>query len=341
MAARPEEAPAQAAHIPLWATTLPMAFVVLSLIALVLVPIFVGRRTRALWVEIANVAEPADFLVDRIQFALAREIAGVRGFLLTGEPGFLDLYAQAASEEAAAYQPLDEMAGRLGPDVVARLEQLQALTTQWHERADQLGRLEQPLGSAERVEAITFQQAYYREALDAAVALDGTIDRAVERRRAEIRAAERGELILTGALALIALAAVLVVSWLGWRLRRLTEHAEQRRLAVENLTQRRAALIRGLGHDLKNPLGAVDSYAQILEAGIKGDLPPEQRETIGRIRGATHAALNIINDLLELSRAEAGQLRIRPEPIELQTVVREAAEEYRHPLEQEIGRAHV
>jgi PAS domain S-box-containing protein len=109
----------------------------------------------------------------------------------------------------------------------------------------------------------------------------------------------------------------------------LVQESERRREELERLTESRARLMRGFSHDLKNPLGAADGYAQLLEDGIIDDLTDRQRESVGRIRRSLRSGLRLINDLLELARAEAGQIEIRHLPTDVRDAVREVAEEYR------------
>lgn len=106
------------------------------------------------------------------------------------------------------------------------------------------------------------------------------------------------------------------------------EESERRRRELERVMGSKARSIRGLSHDLKNPLGAVDGYAQLLEAGVQGELNPTQREWIGRIRASVRGMLDIIDDLLNLSGAEAGKLRIDIGLTDVAWVAREAAEEH-------------
>lgn len=111
--------------------------------------------------------------------------------------------------------------------------------------------------------------------------------------------------------------------------------AEFRREQVERLMESRSRLIRGFGHDLKNPLGAISGHADLLAAGIKGELAAEQKESIGRIRQAARSMLHLIEDLVDLSLAQAGELRIAPEDVDIAELVRETAEEHRAEAENE------
>ncbi|HEX2093722.1 MAG TPA: ATP-binding protein [Longimicrobiaceae bacterium] len=120
---------------------------------------------------------------------------------------------------------------------------------------------------------------------------------------------------------------------LAFRKIHLLEDSEKRREELERVTESRARLIRGFSHDLKNPLGAADGHAQLLQDEILGTLTERQRESVGRIRASIRSALVLINDLVELARAEAGQLELEPRPTDVREVARELAGDYRAQAE--------
>ncbi|HEY0839388.1 MAG TPA: ATP-binding protein, partial [Vulgatibacter sp.] len=102
---------------------------------------------------------------------------------------------------------------------------------------------------------------------------------------------------------------------------------------LERVTRSRARLIRGFSHDLKNPLAAADGFLQLLERSKREPLTAGQRERVEKVRRSLHAALDLIENLLELARAEGGGLEIERAPVDLGEVVAEAAEEYRAQAE--------
>ena len=105
--------------------------------------------------------------------------------------------------------------------------------------------------------------------------------------------------------------------------------AERRREELERVTESRARLMRGFSHDVKNPLGAADGYAQLLEDGIYGELPDTQRDSVKRIRRSIQRSLHLIHELLELARAESGQIELERIPCNVAGLVRESAEDFR------------
>ena len=104
--------------------------------------------------------------------------------------------------------------------------------------------------------------------------------------------------------------------------------ADRRHAEVERITESRTRLMRGFTHDVKNPLGAADGYAQLLEDGILGELSDKQRDSVARMRKAIHTSLNLINELLELARAEAGQLELELVDVDVAALAREAVDDF-------------
>jgi len=80
---------------------------------------------------------------------------------------------------------------------------------------------------------------------------------------------------------------------------------------------------------VKNPLGAADGFAALLEEGIGGELSEQQCKSVQRIRRSIKTSLQLIHDLLELARAEAGQIPIDRERTDVGAVVCEVAGDYR------------
>jgi PAS domain S-box-containing protein len=113
------------------------------------------------------------------------------------------------------------------------------------------------------------------------------------------------------------------------REREARAEADRRREEVERVTESRTRLMRGFTHDVKNPLGAADGYAQLLQDGILGELTDKQRESIDRIRGSIRTSLHLIQDLLELAKTEAGQLELERVPVDAAQLARDAAEDFR------------
>jgi len=104
---------------------------------------------------------------------------------------------------------------------------------------------------------------------------------------------------------------------------------------TEDVTERKAIaashqrLLRGFTHDVKNPLGAADGYLSLLEIGVYGELPAKQLDTISRARRSIRAGLKLVSQLLEIERAEAGELSVDRERVDLGTLASDCVDDFR------------
>jgi signal transduction histidine kinase len=311
-----------------WSGILPSSFVILALAALLVTPLVVRQRVERLRQEVEEVAEPARALLVEAQFLLARQSAALRGFLITGEPGELDQYARFSARERQIYPELEVHAASLSPELLTAAVELRTLSEQWHRRiaAEELAMAEQPAAAFDAL----LERELYQRVLDAAGRADLALRSVTEERRREARDIEVVARTIHFLLLLVAGGAAAAVAILNVHIRGLAGEADTRRSQVERALAEadravamRTDLVRGFVHDVKNPLGAADGYADLLASGIRGGLTPAQAETVERIRFSIRGAIGIIDELLDLSRLESGGLQIRREPVNLSPLVRE------------------
>lgn len=312
---------------------LPSLFVVLCLIALLAGPLVIQTRVRALTTEIQSAADPARTAVTRIQYLLARQTSVLRGYLISGDEDFLRQFSDLRVQEKEMYERLAFLAERLGPQVVIRLTELRVMSSNWHsDVAEEIARMAD--GVPEAV-GIPFDRDDYLATLDAAGRFDQAVVDATVRRQRQIRAAEDRMAVAQVGLVAIALLAAATTAWLGIRVRRSALVAEARRVQAEEAleqtaraVQAKARLIRGVTHDVKNPLGAADGYAELLELGVRGPLTPEQAQMVTGIRRSIQSGLSIISDMLELAGAEGGSLALHLSAVSLPALIHEISEDY-------------
>jgi signal transduction histidine kinase/CheY-like chemotaxis protein len=88
----------------------------------------------------------------------------------------------------------------------------------------------------------------------------------------------------------------------------LDERAEQLRRASELKTK----FLSNISHEFRTPLNSVLALSRLLLDRIDGDLTPEQERQVGYIRRSAESLLELVNDLLDLAKVEAGKVDIRP-----------------------------
>lgn len=90
---------------------------------------------------------------------------------------------------------------------------------------------------------------------------------------------------------------------------------EQQQKLVAQLSSANAAKNRLLGmaaHDLRNPLASIRGMADFLRDGTVGQLTPDQLDLVATIHEASQSMLELVNEFLDISVIESGELKIRP-----------------------------
>jgi signal transduction histidine kinase len=76
-----------------------------------------------------------------------------------------------------------------------------------------------------------------------------------------------------------------------------------------------------MSHELRTPLNAILGYAELIQDGIYGEVPEKIREILTRVQVSGRHLLGLINDVLDLSKIEAGQLNLAVTDYSLREVV--------------------
>jgi len=312
--------------VPEWVTRLLFAFVMLSLAALIAIPWYADYRQQPIQRAMNRDADLGRRFVTQIHLYMAQEGSALDDYVDDRDSATLRRFHEADALKQTAYTLLSPLVDSLGDVPRRRMARLLDLERRWH-TAVESELLAQSASPAMRHGPI--QEAVYDSMLVAAAELDDAIAQSAQAARERIAARDRREQRTTVRLSLLALTAAAATWWLSRRAHAYAREAEQRRAALADAVASRARFMRGVSHDLKNPIHAIDGHAQLLEDEMRGPLTVEQRDSIARIRRSTRALLGLIEDLLELGRAEAGQLTVTLDRVVLCDVVRDAVEEHR------------
>ena len=321
-----------------WVGRVALVVVVVTLITLVIVPILVQHRVTALRHEI-EASEPARTLVNRLQFNLVREMAALSDVLLGGDGAPVETYSAAFDQERTLFIELDTLATRLGPSVEMKLAEAQALAEQWHARAATIAQVRSRVEHPDSLE-LPREGALFEQVLRATAALDSVILQVTAANRTRIERTERLGLGITFWLSILALCGAGAAAALYNRVQRFSAEAERRRALAERALrdavaaeEARTRLLRGVTHDVKNPIGAAKGYAELLALEVKAPLDPAQAPLIDGIERSLDSALGIISDLLDVARADSGGLTVNRVATNLAEVVRLAVEDNRAAIQ--------
>jgi PAS domain S-box-containing protein len=90
--------------------------------------------------------------------------------------------------------------------------------------------------------------------------------------------------------------------------------------------QAKTDFLSRMSHELRTPMNSILGFAQLMEISQKEPLTKSQREHVHQIIEGGKHLLNLINEILDLSRIEASSMQISPEPIKIRDAMREACD---------------
>jgi signal transduction histidine kinase len=110
---------------------------------------------------------------------------------------------------------------------------------------------------------------------------------------------------------------------------RLYRAAERAREEAERSSEAQSQFLGVMSHELRTPINAILGYTQLLDMGVRGPLSEEQRELLQRVEASSRHLLELVTRVLDLSKAEAGELRIQTQVNQVAEVVGAALKEVR------------
>ena len=95
---------------------------------------------------------------------------------------------------------------------------------------------------------------------------------------------------------------------------------------AEDADRMKSAFLATMSHELRTPLNSIIGFTGILLQGLAGALNDEQKKQMTMVKHSARHLLDLINDVLDISKIEAGQLDVFPEPFDLDELLRSAVE---------------
>jgi GAF domain-containing protein/anti-sigma regulatory factor (Ser/Thr protein kinase) len=102
---------------------------------------------------------------------------------------------------------------------------------------------------------------------------------------------------------------------------RLFRELEDKSRQLEIASRHKSQFLANMSHELRTPLNAILGYTELILDQIYGEVPVRIREVLGRIDASGRHLLGLINDVLDLSRIEAGQLVLSLDDYSMREVV--------------------
>ncbi|HET6486173.1 MAG TPA: ATP-binding protein [Spirochaetia bacterium] len=104
-------------------------------------------------------------------------------------------------------------------------------------------------------------------------------------------------------------------------LRASNQKSEQLAVEARQASQAKSDFLAAMSHELRTPLHHIIGFTELVLEGVDGPLTDGQRECLGDVVFSSRHLLSLIEDILDLSKVEAGKPQIHPSPVDLRALV--------------------
>jgi PAS domain S-box-containing protein len=105
---------------------------------------------------------------------------------------------------------------------------------------------------------------------------------------------------------------------------------EQANTRLQEMDQLKSIFLASMSHELRTPLNSIIGFTGAILMGMAGEISEEQRKQLVMVRNSANHLLSLINDILDISKVEAGKVELSLEEFSLDDVVREVVESLSH-----------
>jgi PAS domain S-box-containing protein len=109
-------------------------------------------------------------------------------------------------------------------------------------------------------------------------------------------------------------------------IKRKNEELEGQYYRVEHANRLKSEFLANMSHELRTPLNAIIGFSELMYDGKAGENSPQQKEFTGDVLASARHLLQLINDVLDLAKIEAGKMDFHPEPVNLAKIVNEVCD---------------
>ncbi|HUE35981.1 MAG TPA: ATP-binding protein [Candidatus Acidoferrum sp.] len=245
---------------------------------------------------------------------------GVRGFVITDNTNYLTPYIEAQTNYESQFVSLADMTSgdtnllKAVVNLRAQAEMLADYNRQVVDARKQGFHGAQTLTLTDkgkqimdqiRAQVSTLDKIYYHQIFDMREEMNAQLARAVLTR------------LIAGILGIVAGAFAFWLSRLTMKNQRREHELIEAKLQAERSSREKSAFLANMSHEIRTPMNAILGFSELLQGDLR---EPRHRKYIQSIRSSATSLLQLINDILDMSKIEAGVMELRPEPTDTREI---------------------
>lgn len=102
-----------------------------------------------------------------------------------------------------------------------------------------------------------------------------------------------------------------------------TNELSDTNIQLQKSDRMKSVFLANMSHELRTPLNSIIGFTGMILMGITGDLNAEQKKQLLMVKSSAHHLLNLINDILDISKIESGKTEVFPEEFLINDVIQE------------------
>jgi len=107
-----------------------------------------------------------------------------------------------------------------------------------------------------------------------------------------------------------------------------TQELAQANIRLQELDQLKSMFIASMSHELRTPLNSIIGFASIIQQGMAGKVTREQQKQLAIVKRSASHLLDLVNDIIDVSKIEAGKVELAIEQFNLPSLVLEVKETF-------------